>query len=380
LRNGETKRVLHIVSAMDRGGAETLIMNVYRNIDRALIQFDFVVHRPEFGEFDEEILAMGGKIIRVPSLGSIGSIAYIKELIKIMKLHPYIAVHSHTDYQSGFPSFAAKLAGIPNRICHSHSTNWHKGNGLKENLVFKTLQMIIKSSATKYCSCSEEAAIFLFGKKVLGLSETYILKNGIDFNQFTQISLKSRNNLRQELMIPVNAKIIGHVGTFSKSKNQIFILQILKSLLERDSNFVVIFAGDGPLRSTIEAEANRLGILKNVRFLGVRDDVPILTKIFDVFLFPSLFEGFGIAPLEAQSAGTPCILSDTIPKSVDLGLGLVKFISINENIDVWCEKIRDSLAVKRPDSKTIYHQVLNKGFSIQNNIKEWLDLYGVNVV
>jgi glycosyltransferase EpsF len=374
------KRILHIVSAMDRGGAETLIMNVYRNIDRSQIQFDFVVHRSEKGDYDNEILKMGGRIYKISSLGQLGPILYIRELVRIMRLTRYQAVHSHTDYQSGFPAFAAKLAGIQHRICHSHSSNWQKGKGLKERIFLKMLQMIIKASATNYCSCSEEAANFIFGKQILGKRNVKIIKNGIDVSTFTNIDRNCREKILQELHIPEEVITIGHVGTFSESKNQNFILKVLKKLLEKEPRFVALLVGDGPLKQKIEDEAKRLGIHNNIRFLGVRSDIPSIMRAFDVFLFPSVFEGFGIVALEAQCAGTPCVLSDAIPTSVDMGLGLVSFINLNQSIDDWCEEINKGLIINRPENQKIFNQVLSKGYDIKDNIKDWLSLYGVNMV
>ena len=158
------KRVLHIVSSMGRGGAETLIMNIYRNIDRRKVQFDFITHSQGNGDYDDEIKTMGGKIHCIPSLGNIGPFNYLKRLVALMSANDYIAIHAHTDYQSGFPALAAKICGIKNRICHSHSNNWLKNKGIKEWLILKNLQVMIRFSATKFCSCSEEAAEFIFGK------------------------------------------------------------------------------------------------------------------------------------------------------------------------------------------------------------------------
>ena len=131
LKQERPKRVLHIVSAMDRGGAEALLMNVYRNIDREMVQFDFVSHKSEESDYDKEIIALGGTIHRISSLGQLGPLAYMKELVKVMSSNRYVAAHAHTDYQGGFVAIAAKIAGIKIRICHSHSNNWPMGSGVK---------------------------------------------------------------------------------------------------------------------------------------------------------------------------------------------------------------------------------------------------------
>jgi glycosyltransferase EpsF len=369
-----TKRVLQIVSSMDRGGAETLIMNIYRNVDRSKIQFDFITHTTKNGEFDDEIISLGGRIFRIPSLGELGPIRYLLELKKVMSTNHYIAIHSHTDYQGGFPALAAKLSGINKRICHSHSNNWPKGNKYKEQFTLLILKILIKLTATNYCSCSKEAGGFLFGRKWVDQSKVTILKNGIDIGQFIAID-NSRDSVINELKLPKEVKIIGHVGKFSHSKNHLFLLKLLKKILESDPTFVALLIGDGPLKRQIEKEAEKHGLVENIRFLGVRADIPKLMKAFDVFVFPSFFEGFGIVTLEAQCAGTPCVVSDTIPKTTDMGLDLLSFISLDEDLPIWIQEIKKAALINTPDNETITNSFLKNGYSIKDNVSEWLSLY-----
>ncbi|WP_318509610.1 glycosyltransferase family 1 protein [Bacillus sp. T3] len=362
---------------MDRGGAETLIMNIYRNIDKSKVQFDFVTHSEKKGDYDEEIISMGGNIYRIPSLGTKGPISYIKELKKIMTSTKYSAVHAHTDYQCGFPALAAKMSGIKTRICHSHSNNWLKSNRTAENILLYFLRKIIRFSATHYCSCSLEAARFLFGEKNKEISRVRILNNGIDVSQFSNTDSKDRDSVINELGLQKEVKLIGHIGKFSPSKNQYFILKVLEQLVKVDNSFRAIFVGDGPLRNEIEKEVLKLGLKDYVLLLGVRRDIPRLMNAFDVFIFPSLFEGFGIVTIEAQSTGTPCVIADTVPKETDMGLGLVSYLNLNENLDTWCFKINEALLIKKPDKQTIENNVTQSGYNIKDNVKFWLDLYGV---
>lgn len=370
------KHVLHVVSAMNRGGAETLLMNVYRNLDPLEVQFDFVSHREETGDYDEEITSMGGKVYRISSLGQTGPVAYMRQLKKIMKENPYVAVHAHTDYQSGLVALAAKSVGIRKRICHAHSNKWPRNTSLKKRVGFKAFQALIHYAGTDYGACSLEAASFLFGEKKLGSHKMHILKNGIDIEEYFGGS-PNRINVKDEYGIPPEAKIIGHVGNFSDTKNQAFLLKVLIDLLEKGENVVVMFVGDGEMRNAIEEEAHRLGVLNQVRFLGVRNDIPKLMKAFDVFIFPSLYEGFGIVTIEAQCAGTPCVVSDTVPKSTDMGLGLMSYIGLDEELSVWTEEIKRAFTVKSPDPRTIAEQFSQKGFNIRENVSNWLALYGI---
>ncbi|GAB6557919.1 glycosyltransferase family 1 protein [Bacillus mobilis] len=370
------KRVLHIVSAMDRGGAETLLMNVYRNVDREMVQFDFVSHKSEESDYDKEIIALGGKIHRISSLGQLGPLAYIKELVKVMSSNQYVAAHAHTDYQGGFVAIAAKIAGIKIRICHSHSNNWPMGSGVKGKVLLSFLRTVITYAGTNYCACSVESARFLFQKNIDN-SKVKIMKNAIDINQFVNTNIQDDNVVRNEFNIPVEQKVIGHIGRFSESKNHIFILKIFGEVLKYDSNFMLVLVGDGPLQKSIELESKRLGIYEKVRFLGVRKDIPRIIRMFDVFLFPSIFEGFGIVALEAQCAGVPCVVANTITKNVDMGLGIISFVSLDENLKIWSTEIQRVLEKEKLNTEIIADTISKLGFDIKSNIPEWLLLYGL---
>lgn len=370
------QRVLHIVSAMKRGGAETLLMNVHRNLDRSKVQFDYVSHLDEKCDYDDEINSLGGRVFRIQSLGQLGPLGYIKELKRIMLQTNYTAVHAHTDYQTGFAALAAKRAGVHKRICHSHSNNWGRGNGFIEAIMLRTLRAIIKYSATDYCACSTDAARFLFGESSIKSNKVRVLKNGIDLTQFTE-NTDNCSSVKQELNIADDTKIIGHVGRFSISKNHPFLLRILKQMLDDGNNVAAILVGDGPCLHSIEEEAKRMGIFKHIRFVGVRKDIPRLMRAFDVFLFPSLFEGFGIVTLEAQASGTPCIAADTVPQPTDLGLGLMSFISLEERTEIWTKEIEKAFLQKKPEYQQIMNNFSKSGYDIQKNIGEWMSVYGL---
>ncbi|MCU5377756.1 glycosyltransferase family 1 protein [Bacillus cereus] len=370
------KRVLHIVSAMDRGGAEALLMNVYRNIDREMVQFDFVSHKSEESDYDKEIIALGGKIHRISSLGQLGPLSYIKELVRVMSSNQYVAAHAHTDYQGGFVAIAAKVAGIKIRICHSHSNNWPMGSGVKGKVLLSFLRTIITYAGTNYCACSVESARFLFQKNIDN-SKVKIMKNAIDINQFVNANIQDDNAVKNEFNISVEQKIIGHIGRFSESKNHIFILKVFNEVLKYDPNFMLVLVGDGPLKNSIELESKRLGIYEKVRFLGVRKDIPRIIRMFDVFLFPSLFEGFGIVALEAQCVGVPCVVANTITKNVDMGLGIISFVSLDENLKIWSAEIQRVLEKEKLNTEIIADTISKLGFDIKSNIPEWLLLYGL---
>lgn len=351
-------RVLHVVVNMNRGGAETLIMNLYRNIDRSKVQFDFLTNNE--GIFDSEIINMGGKIYRIPYISDVGHFNYIKELNRFFLTHSkYQIVHSHMDKMSGFVLRAAKKAGIPVRISHSHSTN-SEGNFIIKSYKWYAGKHILPNS-TNLLACSHQAAKWLFQK---ANEKTELIKNGIESNKF-RFSQETRAAVRKELNICENSFIIGHVGRFSAPKNHMFLLKIFKSTVKIIPNSVLILVGDGPLLSEIKKKVSEYSLENRVKFLGSRDDVNRLLQAFDLFIFPSLYEGLPVSVIEAQGSGLPCLLSDAITMEVDLGLNLVQFLPLT-NFDEWINKIEMVSSQTNNRDFSISIVLKNQGYEISN--------------
>ncbi|WP_226645680.1 glycosyltransferase family 1 protein [Mesobacillus subterraneus] len=354
---GSPIRVLHVVVNMNRGGAETLLMNLYRNIDRSKIQFDFLTCKE--GVFDEEILKLGGKVYRIPYITDVGHLKYLKALKDFFMNTHYQVVHSHMDKMSGFVLRAAEKAEVPVRIAHSHSTRSEGGPVAR---IYKWYAGIkISKHATDFVSCSREAAEWLFGNKA---DRTIFLKNGIDLEQF-KFSLKIREAIRSELKIKEDQFIVGHVGRFSMPKNHAYLLEVFKDFLSYRKEAILLLVGDGPLLPEIKGKVEEMELTKNVKFLGSRSDVEQLLQAFDIFLFPSVFEGFPVSLIEAQASGLPCLISDSITKDIDMGLGLVHSLSLN-NKKLW---IANMLEVKNNHStrnSNLNSLILKNDYDIKN--------------
>ncbi|PEJ58464.1 glycosyl transferase family 1 [Bacillus sp. AFS002410] len=328
---GNPLRVLHAVVNMNRGGAETLIMNLYRNIDRSKVQFDFLTCKE--GAYDSEIVAMGGKIHRIPYVTEIGHLGYLKKLDKFFRKNPnYNIVHSHMDKMSGLVLRAAKKANIPTRIAHSHNTKSEGGFATQFYKWYAGKK--IESNATHLFACSEDASKWLFSKRS---NESLILKNGIECDKF-HFSLQIREEIRKELIIDNEAFVIGHVGRFNHQKNHLFLLDIFAGLLKKMPNAILILVGGGSLQAKIESKIQELQIGKSVMLLGIRDDIHRILQALDVFVFPSLHEGLPVTLIEAQGAGLTCIISDSITKEVDMEMGLIQYCSISDK-EKWIQKI-----------------------------------------
>lgn len=361
---GGPLRVLHVVVNMNRGGAETLIMNLYRNIDRSKVQFDFLTCKE--GVFDNEILELGGKIHRIPYISDVGHFGYVKALNHFFKEHnSYKIVHSHLDKMSGLVLRAASKAGIPVRIGHSHNTQSEGGIMAK---IYKTYSgRYIKSCSTHNLACSNAAAEWLFGQK----AKAVVLKNGIDYEKF-RYSKSNRETIREEFNITKDTLVIGHVGRFNNQKNHSFLVEIFASLNKQVQDSVLILVGDGFLRAKIEQRVKELKLENKVLFLGVRPDINMIMQGFDVFLFPSLHEGLPVTLIEAQAVGLPCIISDRISKEVDLGANLIDYESLS-SLNSWVSKI---LTTNKKVINTVEF-IKGKGYYIGDSAK-YLEKYYLN--
>ncbi|MGJ7911435.1 glycosyltransferase family 1 protein [Neobacillus sp. LXY-1] len=362
---GSPLRILHVVVNMNRGGAETLIMNLYRNIDRTKVQFDFLTCKP--GVFDSEIMEMGGKVHRIPYLTDVGHLKYVEALKNFFTSNnQYKIVHSHMDKMSGLVLREAKRAGIPTRISHSHNTSSEGGIASK---VYKWYAgNFILHSATNLLACSSGAAEWLFKRKS---AETKIVKNGI-VSELFDYSEEVRKEVRDELNISNDEYILGHVGRFNLQKNHNFLIEVFAKLNKKVNHSTLLLIGDGPLRTSMEKKAKELQVSDKVKFLGIRSDIHRILQSLDVFVFPSLHEGLPVSLVEAQGAGLPCIISDGISREVDLGGDLIDFLSLSEQ-DEWIRKLMDL------QSKKFYRQsystlISNKGYDIRESA-EYMEIF-----
>ncbi|MEW9501081.1 glycosyltransferase family 1 protein [Jeotgalibacillus marinus] len=370
---GGPLRVLHVVVNMNRGGAETLIMNLYRNIDRTKVQFDFLTCHE--GVFDEEIKAMGGKIHRIAYVTKVGHRLYLKNLDQFFKQHQhYKIVHSHMDKMSGFVLRAAARAAIPVRIAHSHNTS-SEGGPLSKAYKWYAGKHILKY-ATQFYACSETAANWLFDKSS---NQSLILKNGIECDRF-EFSVPNRKKMREDCHLDHHSFVIGHVGRFNQQKNHLFLLEVFADLVQYVPQAQLLLVGEGTLQTSIEKKIQDLHLVNNVHLLGVREDVHLLMQGFDVFAFPSLHEGLPVTLIEAQCAGIPCLISENITDEVDLEMGLVQKISIT-NKKIWVKALlqtRKQHQVRKTNEK----KISQKGYNIRQTAvtteKSYLKLGGIN--
>lgn len=365
----EPIRVLHVVTKMDRAGLETMLMNYYRHINRDRLQFDFLIHRKEQGAYDAEILALGGRIFRVASISLRHFGAYLKQLRAFfLEHHEYRIVHAHLDALSGFVLYAAKQAGIPLRIAHSHNNRFDFDWKLPLRLAAKQL---IKKSATHLLGCSKPAISFMFGhpKRI----QTRVIPNAIECNEFVY-SKETRELMRHELGLSDHF-VVGHVGRFVNQKNHRFLLQIFEKLKALEETSVLLLIGNGKMEASIRKLAEELNIADSVWFLGQRKDIDALLQAFDVFVMPSHYEGLGIAGVEAQAAGLPVVFSDKVPIEVKLTENAT-FLSLKESPNAWAHVILAQRGQIRLDTR---RKIVQGGYDIHSAAhaleKDYIEMY-----
>ncbi|MDR7000599.1 glycosyltransferase family 1 protein [Neobacillus niacini] len=351
---GSPLRVLHVVVNMNRGGAETLLMNLYRNIDREKVQFDFLTCKK--GVFDAEIEKLGGKIHRIPYISEVGHFRYIKELKNFFtENNDYKIVHSHMDKMSGLVLREANRAGIPIRISHSHNTS--SEGGIVAKMYKWYAGKWILPNATNLFACSKTAAEWLFKNNAIPIQ---IIKNGIECEKFS-FSQVTREEVRRELNIKNNQLVLGHVGRFNHQKNHAFLIHLFEKHHKINPDSVLLLIGDGPLHLNIQKQVEELKIVDHVKFLGIRNDIHRLLQSFDLFIFPSLHEGLPVSLIEAQAAGLKCLISENISHEVDMGNNLVEFLPINDE-NIWVQKITN----KKGNRNNSINTLVKHGYEIKD--------------
>lgn len=338
-------RVLQVVTSMEKGGIENLLMNLYRKIDREKVQFDFLVHKDKKADFETEIEELGGRIYRLPERSLLKPAEYFKALDAFFKEHQeYRIVHSHIDEQSAYILKFAKKNGVPVRIAHSHTSDCC--GGIK-GIIKAFCKANINSVCTDRFACGEKAGRYLFGDEAFDKGLVTILKNGIDCDRF-RFNEEKRSEIRQKSGFG-DELVIGHVGRFDEYKNQSFLIDIFAEICKKGVNSKLLLLGDGELRQEIQAKADGLGVSDSVVFAGVVSDVYNYLNAMDVFVFPSIYEGLPLTLIEAQANGLAVFASDAVSEESDV-TGRIDFLPLSLGAQKWAEKITEKLPFEREEA------------------------------
>ncbi len=362
----ECIRILHMIGSLEIGGSQAMVMNIYRNIEREKIQFDFIVDSSNEQYFADEIKQLGGKIYSMPKFKGTNLLEIKKKWNRFFIEHPeYKILHSHVRSYASIYLPIAKKHGVKT-IIHSHSTS----NGCGMSALMKAvLQYPLRYQADYFFGCSKKSGEWLFGKKIVVSDKFFVIKNAINIELYKP-DPEIRKQYRKQLNIEEKAKVFVHIGRLHEAKNHMFLLEVFSLIKKKYDDAILVLVGDGDLKNKIISKINELELNKSVYMLGARNDVPNILKCSDCFLFPSNWEGLPVTVIEAQAAGLPCLISDRVTREVAIS-DLVKYLSVDNGVNIWMNEVERTTMEKRDVSKDI----IKAGFDIRMSAKWILDFY-----
>lgn len=356
-------KVLHITNGADIGGISNVILSYYRNIDRSKFQFDFVIPPSEIGPNGKALEELGGTFYTLPKKSE-DLKGFVRGLRKLIKQNHYDVVHAHHHDTSYVALFAAMTCGVKCRVAQSHSY-MVEGQTIKSRLRRAVAVLLNDLSSTLRFACTNEAADYLFGRRLKRLFPVTILPNGCEPDTF-MFSEGGRSMARTELKIGNNEIVFGIVARMSPEKNHKFLIDVLPEVLKIREEAKLLIVGGGPLREELEEYAREKGVSENVIFAGRRPDLLNMLCAMDVFTLPSFYEGSPVSAVEAFATGLPVVLSSRITKDLQV-LKNVAYVDINNDHDKWAKTIVD-LASKGRNTDAIT-MVNEHGFNVSGIAK-----------
>jgi glycosyltransferase involved in cell wall biosynthesis len=365
-------RVLHVLGSVDPGGVENWLLSILKHIDRDSLEFHFCTLGTKAGLYSNEIERLGGVILRCPKSPNLWS--FHNSFRKLLREGKYDVLHSHVYFFSGALLRWAKQEGIPIRIAHSHAGRDDRPDNQVRRCYRALMRSWINNNATCRLAVSKLAAAELFGENWEADSRLRVLPCGIDLDAFQEPT--DRNAVRKELGLPLDTPVVGHVANFLPVKNQSFLLEIAAQVLKKRPQVNFLLVGDGPLRPRIQERATAMGLSSQMHFVGTRTDVPRLMRgAMDLYLFPSISEGFGLTLLEAQAAGLGCLASDAIPREVNCIPGYVEFLPLSAGAEYWADQTIRRLEMFGSERASVPTNVARSRISIHHSVRDLTSVY-----
>lgn len=306
------------------GGIIQVILNYRDQLLGSPIEYSFAMNIESDEELIRKLTCFGEKYYYLPDK-KVNLFRYVLSLFRICKCEKFDAIHVHGNSATMIIELiVAKICGVKNRISHCHNSKCSHGT------LNKLLQPLLKKTYTKALACSDIAGDWIYGK-----NKYIVLHNAIDLEKF-RFSQEARKNIREQLCLSDDILVIGHVGNFNEQKNQEYLIEIFKKILEKNKA-VLILLGSGSLESHVKELVKEYSIEDMVFFEGVRKDVYNWMSAMDIFVFPSKWEGLGMVAIEAQACGLPVLASDQVPSSARIAD--MQFLPLETSAEIWSEKI-----------------------------------------
>lgn len=339
--------VLQFISSLSDGGAETLVKDYgilfkqhpehqIRCVIVTLHNFKNSANYRRIQKAGVEVVSIYNQHNKFVSLHRklLGSWYVPRCLMNIIKKYQPSAIHVHLGLLKYFLPISNQIKNINLLFtCHSEpAVAFGHHNGEREAASF-----LLNKNNLQMIALHEEMRIQL--NSMFAIDNTVVVNNGVDFKRFSEVK-ESRDQIRNDLKIPVEAYVVGHVGRFSKPKNHLFLIDVFAKLCEKKTNSFLVLVGSGPTREKVVQKATDLGLMQRILILSNRTDIPQILKSMDVLLFPSLYEGLSITLIEAQASGLRCVISDSI-KPCNVLLDSTLQVSLESSVDNWCDMILD---------------------------------------
>lgn len=356
-------KVLVIVNAVfGYDGISNVASNYYRYQNKQQVCMDLLTINPINDNLAQEIVKNGNKHFILPMRNS-NPVEYVLKLRKIVAENNYDIVYVHGNSATmAVDLLGAWLGGCKVRIAHSHNIQCdHK-------TINKLLMPVFSCLYTHCCACSVEAGNFLFGNK-----ECKVVNNGLYLPKYA-FDEEKRAEIRKQ--INVEGKfVIGHIGRFSFQKNQEFLIKVLRSVVDKGEDAVLLLIGEGESVEMVRTTASEAQLSDRVIFYGTTDYVNEVVQAMDCFVFPSRFEGLGIVALEAQASGLSCIASDQVPAKMKVNEDTV-FLPLDAEVDLWAKAVIERKALPEARRQSIPETRLlleGAGYDIEANCVDMLN-------
>lgn len=357
-------RVLHVFAALDSGGVSNFTMNLYRAMDTERIQFDFAITAGKRSLYDDEVLARGGRIFYFDKEMDIA--ANLRRILR--EEGPFHAVHSHVFFYSGLVLREAKKAKVPIRIAHAHNAHTGEARSAVRLAYEQGMRMLIRANATHLLGCSEKACRYVFGDRIMADPRAAVMPDGIDCDRFA-FDPEAREQVRGEYGLD-GKFVVGHVGHFNPAKNHEKILSVFAEVCLRRDDAALLLVGNGAMERQVRSHVAELGLTDKVIFAGAHKDVERYYQAMDVFLFPSRYEGFGMAMIEAQAGGLACVASDVVPEETNAD-GRAVYLPLSAEDAVWADALLEPALLPREP----FREIVAARFDMQSKSAQLKKIY-----
>lgn len=359
-------RILHMIGSLNIGGSQSFVMNIYRNIDRSKIQFDFIIDQPTEIHFKKEIENLGGRVFVLPKFNGKNIIQVYKAWNSFLKEHKeYRILHSHIRSYALIFIPIAKEFGLKT-IIHSHSTS--NGKGIN-SFVKSVLQFPLRFEADYFMACSMLAGKWLFGNNISKKENFKIIKNAInseiiDYDEDLRDTSRNKLNLQGKFTLGYLARVV-------EAKNPTFVIEVFSELKKLDNNVKLLFIGNGVMLNQVKVLSRKLNVFEDIIFVGESNEISQFLNAMDYYILPSFWEGLGISLVEAQATGLRCIISENIPNEA-IVTNLVMKENLSNSAKIWAKKIVSTKEYVRGSQK---NNILKSGYDINDSVKNIVNIY-----